>query len=151
MQPPFFSLGQLCIRKLHLGQDQQRLLQLQPQPDPRPCALNRAALRYAAFPTNIAHSSFLLRISGPVAGDPFPPSADTPPAVVPEFFNQVCPNRTVIDSREVNNALSDASAATLLQAWVDKLEQTEDRCIEIEEHSGQIFDLWCVISCYPFS
>ncbi|KAH9966164.1 hypothetical protein BGW80DRAFT_1230443 [Lactifluus volemus] len=83
-------------------------------------------------------------LSGPVAGDPFPPSADAPPAVVPEFFNEVCPNRTIINSTEINGRLSKPSAATTLQAWIDKLEKTEDRCVEIKEHSGQIFDLWLI-------
>ena len=84
---------------------------------------------------------FLISNLGPVAGDSFPTSApDAPPAVVPEFFNQVCPNPTIIDCQEVNSGLSDASAATILQVWIDKLERTEDRCVEIKEHSGQIFD-----------
>ncbi|KAI0291368.1 hypothetical protein B0F90DRAFT_1777336 [Multifurca ochricompacta] len=100
-------------------------------------------------------------LSGPVAGDPFPPSTNGVPAVIPEFFNEVCPNRTIIDRIEVDGALPDASAATLLQAWLDKLEQTEDRCVEIKEHSGQIFnylvfgdstrllDIWPSISKSP--
>ncbi|KAI0245903.1 hypothetical protein BJV78DRAFT_1136456 [Lactifluus subvellereus] len=83
-------------------------------------------------------------LSGPVAGDRFPTSADAPPAVVPEFFNQVCPNPTIIDCQEINGGLSDASATTILQAWIDKLEQTEDRCVEIKEHSGQIFDFYLI-------
>ncbi|KAH9960233.1 hypothetical protein BGW80DRAFT_1464419 [Lactifluus volemus] len=82
--------------------------------------------------------------SGPVAGDPFPSSVDAPPAVVPEFFNEVCPNPTIIDSTEINGGLSEPSAATTLQAWIDKLEKTEDGCVEIKEHSGQIFDLWLI-------
>ncbi|KAI0245909.1 hypothetical protein BJV78DRAFT_229049 [Lactifluus subvellereus] len=80
-------------------------------------------------------------LSGPVAGDPFPPSADATPAVVPEFFDEVCLNRTIIHSQEINGPLWNASAATILQAWVEKLEQTEDRCVEINGYSGQIFDL----------
>ncbi|KAH9955516.1 hypothetical protein BGW80DRAFT_1394029, partial [Lactifluus volemus] len=72
----------------------------------------------------------------PVAGDPFPPSA-----VVPEFFNEVCPNPTISDSTEINGGISEPSAATTLQVWIDKLEKIEDRCVEIKEHSGQIFYL----------
>ncbi|KAH9960236.1 hypothetical protein BGW80DRAFT_82001 [Lactifluus volemus] len=81
-------------------------------------------------------------LSGPVAGDPFPSSADASPAVIPEFFNTVCSNRTIINSTEVNAALSGASAASIVQAWIDKLEQTDDRCVEIKEYSGQIFDFY---------
>ncbi|KAI0270422.1 hypothetical protein BC834DRAFT_967221 [Gloeopeniophorella convolvens] len=81
-------------------------------------------------------------VVGPIAGDPFPAHTGMPPAVNVEFFNEVCPNRTVIDKAEVNDALSDASASTILQAWLDKLERVDDRCIEIKEYSGQIFDFW---------
>jgi hypothetical protein len=90
----------------------------------------------------------LLSNPGPAAGDPFPQSTNAPPAVTPKFFDEVCPNRTVIDCQEINGMLSNASAATILQAWVDKLEQTEDRCVEVKEHSGQIFDLSCVFLSY---
>ncbi|KAH9960224.1 hypothetical protein BGW80DRAFT_1256285 [Lactifluus volemus] len=82
-------------------------------------ALNRAAL-----------------CSGRVVGDPFPSSMDAPPAIVPEFYD-VCPNPTIIDSTEINGGLSEPSAATTLQAWIDKLEKTEDRCVEIKEHQGR--------------
>ncbi|KAI9432216.1 hypothetical protein H4582DRAFT_1122671 [Lactarius indigo] len=81
-------------------------------------------------------------LSGPIAGDPFPSSAVSPPAVIPEFFNEVCPNRTIIDREAFNAPLSGASAATILQAWLNLLERTEDRCIEVKEFSGQIFDFW---------
>jgi hypothetical protein len=82
-------------------------------------------------------------LSGPMAGDPFPPSsAVAPPAVIPEFFKEVCPNPTIIDRESFNAPLSGASAATILQAWIDLLERTEDRCIEVKEYSGQIFDFW---------
>ena len=65
--------------------------------------------------------------------------------MIPEFFNVVCPNPTIIDRESFNAPLSTASAATILQAWVDLLERTEDRCVEVKEYSGQIFDYWCVI------
>lgn len=85
-------------------------------------------------------------ISGPIAGDPFPSSAGASPAVIPEFFDQVCPTRTVIDRDEISRTLGDASAATILQAWLDKLDRTEDRCVEIKEHTPQIFDFWYALS-----
>jgi hypothetical protein len=45
--------------------------------------------------------------------------------------------------------LGDASAATIFQAWLDKLERTEDRCVEIKDHTPQIFDFWYVLSPCP--
>ena len=79
-----------------------------------------------------------------MAGDPFPPPAESPPAVIPEFFNQVCPNPTIIYCKAFNAPLSGASATTIFQAWLELLERTEDRCIEVKEKSGQIFDYMCV-------
>jgi hypothetical protein len=78
-----------------------------------------------------------------MAGDPFPPSAAAPPAVIPEFFNEVCPNPTIID-REAFDPLSSGSAEGIFQAWLDLLERTDDRCIEVKENSGQIFNYLCV-------
>ena len=92
-------------------------------------------------------------VSGPIAGDPFPPSSGGSPAVIPEFFDEVCPNRTIIDRDKVNGALERASAATIIRAWLDELERTEDRCVEIKDYSPQIFDFWYDISTThpPFS
>jgi len=87
---------------------------------------------------------------GPVAGDPFPTHASSPPAVIPEFFDEVCPERTVIDCEAVNAPLSRASAATILQAWLNLLDRTDDRCVEVKEFSGQIFDFWCVGASFYF-
>ena len=92
------------------------------------------------------HNFYLPSISGPVAGDPFPSAAGGLPAVTPEFFDEVCPTRTVIDRDKISGALGDASAATILQAWLDALERTEDRCVEIQDHTPQIFDFWYALS-----
>ena len=83
-------------------------------------------------------------IAGPMAGAPFAPPAPVPPAVIPAFFHKVCETKTVINPSEVNGQIPDASAATLVQAWVDKLNQVDDRCVEIEAKTQQIFDFWSV-------
>jgi hypothetical protein len=99
------------------------------------------------FPRLLPYPYFISPFNlGPVAGDPFPSSTGGSPAVIPEFFNQVCPNPTIIDREEVDRALTNASAATIIQAWLHKLEQTDDRCIEIKEFSGQIFDYMCALA-----
>lgn len=81
-------------------------------------------------------------LSGPMAGAPFAPPAPVPPAVIPAFFHNVCETKTVINPSEVNGQIPDASAATLVQAWVDKLNQVDNRCVEIEAKTQQIFDFW---------
>jgi hypothetical protein len=65
-----------------------------------------------------------------------------------EFFKEVCPHPTVIDPTEIRDALGEASAATLVQAWLEKLDRTEDRCVEIKLYTMQIFDFMCVL---PYS
>jgi len=66
-----------------------------------------------------------------------------------EYFKEVCPNPTVIDPDEVKDPLRGASAANLVQAWINKLERTEDRCVEIKAHTMQVFDFWCVLALAP--
>ncbi|KAF8262661.1 hypothetical protein EI94DRAFT_667645 [Lactarius quietus] len=55
-------------------------------------------------------------------------------AVIPEFFNEVCPNHT--DCKAFNVPLSCASDAAILQALLGLLEHTEGRCVEVKEYSG---------------
>ena len=61
-----------------------------------------------------------------------------PRAVTPEYFYDVCQDRAVIGSYEVNNKLSEPTAETLIQAWAQKLEP--HRCVEIEMSPPEIFD-----------
>jgi hypothetical protein len=61
------------------------------------------------------------------------------PRSFPSFFDEVCSNRTIIDPNEVNGSLGKALATAILQAWVDTLEWTEDRCVEIKDYTPQDF------------
>ncbi|KAH9926412.1 uncharacterized protein B0H18DRAFT_1085010 [Fomitopsis serialis] len=95
-------------------------------------------------------------IRGSSVGDPFPPGDNASLAVVKEYFDKVCPEPTVISSDEVGRTLAgDASAQTVLEAWVAKLRQMDDhRCIEIERDTLQIFSIWIfgssrVLDIYP--
>ena len=90
--------------------------------------------------------TFACTSAGPMVGAPFAPPAPVPPAVIPAFFHNVCETKTVINPSEVNGQIPDASAATLVQAWVDKLNQVDNRCVEIEAKTQQIFDFWSVTS-----
>ena len=130
-----------------MGYHIRRLLQLSRQSHPCARSLDRPDLRFASPFLHNMRSRLISPNLGPAAGDPFPASADdTPPAVIPEFFNQVCPNPTIIDRDGVNGQLPGASAATLLQAWVNELQRLEDRCLEFRAGSWQVFDLWCAPS-----
>ncbi|KAH9830479.1 uncharacterized protein C8Q71DRAFT_367854 [Rhodofomes roseus] len=83
-------------------------------------------------------------IRGPAVGDPFPPGDNASLAVVKEYFDKVCPEPTVISSDVVGKTLDgDASAQTVLEAWVAKLRAMDDHpCIEIERDTQQIFSIW---------
>ncbi len=71
-------------------------------------------------------------------GGQFPAGSGNPRAVTPEYFYEVCQNRTVIASYEVNDALHDPSAGTLIQTWTDKM--APHRCVEIAQSPPEIFD-----------
>ncbi|KZT27662.1 hypothetical protein NEOLEDRAFT_1130722 [Neolentinus lepideus HHB14362 ss-1] len=82
-------------------------------------------------------------VGGPIVGDSWPKGELAPRAVRKEFFDQVCPERTVIHGQEVVSSLpSEAPASQVLQAWMDKLNSIEDRCVEIDISSAQIFEIW---------
>ena len=85
----------------------------------------------------------LSRLLGPTAGGPFPEGDPAPRAVTKEFWDIVCPNPRVIDSYEVSDHLSqEATALELLEAWVQKLDEIGDRCVEVSRDSLQLFGIW---------
>ncbi|TFY81740.1 hypothetical protein EWM64_g2281 [Hericium alpestre] len=81
-------------------------------------------------------------IAGPIAGDPFTFKEHVPPAVMKEYFDDICETKTVISTDEVNGQISSASAATVVQAWADKISSIDNNCIEIMKGGNQIFDFW---------
>ncbi|KAI0065828.1 hypothetical protein BV25DRAFT_1913261 [Artomyces pyxidatus] len=79
-------------------------------------------------------------LSGPIAGAPFPPAEKLPPAVSTEFYRQVCQNSTRLRKDVMGTSLQDASASVIVQAWVDRISQVDDPCLEFE--GDQLFDVW---------
>ncbi|CDO70611.1 hypothetical protein BN946_scf184748.g8 [Trametes cinnabarina] len=78
-------------------------------------------------------------IRGPIVGGSFPADDHrTPRAVTPEYFHEVCPNRTVISSFEVNDALDNPSAEILIQAWSKRM--APHRCVEVDMSPPEVFD-----------
>ncbi|KAI0319328.1 hypothetical protein OF83DRAFT_1055129 [Amylostereum chailletii] len=68
--------------------------------------------------------------AGPIAGDEFPPSYNTPPAVAFEFFDEVCTKRTIIEIDPSKGDLAWASATTIIDHYVARLRHTPDNCVE---------------------
>ncbi|KAM5537139.1 hypothetical protein V8D89_009285 [Ganoderma adspersum] len=77
-------------------------------------------------------------IQGPIVGGNFSVGSEVPRAVTPEYFYEVCEDRAIIESSEVNDALLDPSAETLIQRWTDKM--APHRCVEIAQSPPEIFD-----------
>ncbi|KAA1478230.1 hypothetical protein DENSPDRAFT_809563 [Dentipellis sp. KUC8613] len=81
-------------------------------------------------------------VAGPLGGDPFSYKEHMPPAVMEEYFDDICETKTVISSEEINGQLGSASAMTILQAWVEKINSVSHNCIQVMKGSNQIFDFW---------
>ncbi|EJF63735.1 hypothetical protein DICSQDRAFT_54612 [Dichomitus squalens LYAD-421 SS1] len=77
-------------------------------------------------------------IQGPIAGGHFPAGSGIPRAVTPEYFYEVCQDRAIMSSYEVNDALVDPTAETLVQSWKDKM--SPHRCVEIARSPPELFD-----------
>ena len=72
---------------------------------------------------------------------------DVPRSVSREYFYKICSEVKVMRSDEVKDTFSgrEPSAKELMDAWVAKINSMEDRCIEIEKDSFQLFDIWYVL------
>jgi hypothetical protein len=85
-------------------------------------------------------------VAGPLIGLPYANSTTThthPRAVSRRYYNHVCSKPYVISSDEVKHTLpGDTSALETMNVWIEKLQSIEDRCVEIEIDTAQIFDIW---------
>uniref|UniRef100_D8Q122 Expressed protein n=1 Tax=Schizophyllum commune (strain H4-8 / FGSC 9210) TaxID=578458 RepID=D8Q122_SCHCM len=84
-------------------------------------------------------------ISGPMIGGSWGEEGrDVPRSVSREYFYKTCSEVKVMRSDEVKDTFSgrEPSAKELMDAWVAKIDSMEDRCIEIEKDSFQLFDIW---------
>ncbi|KAG9309925.1 hypothetical protein JVU11DRAFT_9957 [Chiua virens] len=97
-------------------------------------------------------------ISGPIVGSAFGPGDPTPRAVHREYFHQVCPNPTILDSNEVVGGDlrydNNVPASRIFDMWVEKLNSINDPCVEIQLSSPQLFEIWLfgaprILSIWP--
>ncbi|KAL6307767.1 hypothetical protein BKA93DRAFT_727030 [Sparassis latifolia] len=106
---------------------------------------NRDGSDYTSYNGRLIPSRIPLSalIQGPAAGGPFPRGDKAPRSVAKEYWDLVCPHPTIVSSDEITYAVDpEASAQTLMDKWVEKLTSMEDRCIEIDKKSGQMFSIW---------
>ncbi|KAF8625518.1 hypothetical protein AX17_006830 [Amanita inopinata Kibby_2008] len=99
---------------------------------------NYSKLNDKYIPSSIPVS---VTLAGPVAGGSMGGgNKDVPRAVSKEYFDVVCPEKTVINGDKMKKRLEGATAGEIVSAWVKELDSVGDRCIEIEKGTGQIFD-----------
>lgn len=78
---------------------------------------------------------------GPMVGGRFPDGDHTPRAISKKHWDRICPNPTIVDTKEVYAIHGDgASAVAIIETWRDYLAGIDDPCVEVSA-SGSIFHL----------
>ena len=90
-------------------------------------------------------------VAGPIAGQPYLNSTIAnihPRAVSRRYFEQICPEPYILDPRDTLSAIgTDASAFQIMSVFGKKLQSINDRCVEIQKDTTQLFDYWYT---FPF-
>lgn len=83
-------------------------------------------------------------MTGPSAGGEFAPGDKAPRSVGVDYFRKVCPNPKIISADEVNAGIGaqDPTAEQTMNRWVEVLNTIEDRCVEVDRFSQQVFGYW---------
>ena len=73
-------------------------------------------------------------------GGKFPDGDPTPRAVVKEYWDQICPTKTIVRSDDMRKIYGDgASAVRIYNTWLDQIRNIEDPCLEVERFSSTVF------------
>lgn len=116
--------------------------------------LNRDGPEYSELdgrlvPSRIPLSAF---VAGPLAGGPYSDSATASPHprfVSRHYYKRICPHPYTLHSRVFKEAVSpDASGLEMLYAWAEILQSIEDRCVEVQKDTYQLFDIWYAVGNY---
>ncbi|KAI0027380.1 hypothetical protein K488DRAFT_61691, partial [Vararia minispora EC-137] len=114
------------------------------------------AVDYAPFgrtglrPPRVPLSAFLG--AGPIAGGSFPdPHSDHPPAVVDEFFDQVCPHPAIVNvtAFKNENGLAWGAAETILHQFNALLRDTNNNCVDLFGDGPRMQSVWPEILASP--
>ncbi|KAI0789484.1 hypothetical protein C8Q75DRAFT_765893 [Abortiporus biennis] len=94
------------------------------------------------FPSRIPYS---VMVEGPLVGAPWPKGDAAPRAVIKEYWDEVCPTKTVVNPRDIDGSWgNEISALDLVDRWVAALRSLgiKDHCIEFKEDEMQLFSFW---------
>ncbi|TCD63175.1 hypothetical protein EIP91_005872 [Steccherinum ochraceum] len=93
-------------------------------------------------------------LAGPIVGGPFPGVDHSPRSVRKEYFDTVCPDPVKIKGNDLIDTYVWGPTTILVEKWLERLELTNSKCIEVVEGSQQMFSLWTfgttnVLSLWP--
>lgn len=81
-----------------------------------------------------------------MVGGPWPAGDHTPLSVSRDFFHEVCPNPTVVQTSDINTQemrfSDDIPASYIFDKWVEKINSINDSCVMMDPNSDKIFDFW---------
>ncbi|KAI8982856.1 hypothetical protein BD414DRAFT_418873 [Trametes punicea] len=91
------------------------------------------------IPSQIPYS---VMIRGPSVGDPLPEGTDAPPAVSKDYYEKLCRRRKTIIPRNVvhGNLASPFNAKEITDAWLAKLKDIRNPCVEAKKETDQIYN-----------
>ncbi|KAI0789483.1 hypothetical protein C8Q75DRAFT_878732 [Abortiporus biennis] len=89
------------------------------------------------IPSRIPYSVFL---QGPLVGGPWPENDPAPRSVVKEYWDEVCPEKFVLNPRDVDSKLDgEIPLKDLFEVWIKALTPMKERCIEMKNNEYQLF------------
>ncbi|KAI0780428.1 hypothetical protein BD413DRAFT_464442 [Trametes elegans] len=90
------------------------------------------------IPSQIPYSAM---IRGPSTGDPFHQGKRAHRAISRDYFEKICPDKLTIHRDEVQKHLANPSNAQVVtDAWLARLADVQDPCVESHKESGQLYD-----------
>jgi len=76
-------------------------------------------------------------ISGPIVGGELPPGDQVPRAIRKEYFDRICPTKTIVHPSDVRKIFGDgATAVKIIDTWINYLRDITDPCVEVDRESN---------------
>ena len=79
---------------------------------------------------------------GPIIGGPFLPGVNVPRAISLEHYHKLCPNPRVLQTAQPRSEVGLGGSDVMVKKWVEILNGIDDPCVEIDDKSDAMFDIW---------